>query len=42
MTVANTAADEVAITAAEIPVSSPTTVGSCRPIIRNANDSSTS
>ena len=42
MTVASTATDETAITDAEMPPSSPTTVGSCRPIIRNANDSSTS
>ena len=42
ITVANTATDEIAITDAEMPASSPTTIGSCRPIIRNANDSSIS
>ena len=42
MTVANTATDEITITDAEMPASSPITVGNCRPIIRNANDSSTS
>ena len=42
MTVASTATDEARITDAEMPESSPITVGSCRPIIRNANDSSNS
>ena len=37
--VANTAADEIAMTFAVMPSSSLTTVGNCRPIIRNANDS---
>ena len=42
MTVANTASADVTISAAEVPFSPSTAAGSCSPIIRNANDSSTS
>ena len=41
MTVARTDTDAIARTDAEMPFSSATTVGSCRPISRNANDSRT-
>ena len=41
MTVASTDTDAIASTAAEMPFNSATTVGSCSPMSRNANDSST-
>ena len=41
ITVASTATDAMASTEAEIPSNSPTTVGSCNPMSRNANDSRT-